>query len=171
MISLAKISAFDQRLAQLLLPWRQRRWLRLPAKLISFLFAGPTCAVLYILSFLSFAGLRDLLQAILLAELIQLSVIGFLRSWTRRTRPVEAEKLIYFPRWNRYSFPSLHASRSAMLCLLTGLYFNGSFWLLLALGLACALSRILLQKHFLTDVIFGAGVGLLVGWLAHWLVL
>ncbi|MDX1580678.1 MAG: phosphatase PAP2 family protein [Alphaproteobacteria bacterium] len=166
MSTLAAIIAFDQRLAQALLPLRELRWLRIGAKLTSIVFAGPVCFLLYAASYLAFSELRELLHLILLAEAFQLGLIALLRNMTRRTRPAGAEKLIYYPRWNRYSFPSLHASRSAMLCLAVSLFYSWPFVLLAPLAALCAASRLLLQKHFLTDVLCGATIGLLASFLS-----
>ncbi|MBF0389771.1 MAG: phosphatase PAP2 family protein [Desulfamplus sp.] len=71
--------------------------------------------------------------------------------------------------WNQYSFPSLHASRSFMLSIIIynefHIYNRGSlssiyiFFPIFA-ALTISFSRLVLQKHFLSDVVIGAFIGM-----------
>ncbi len=110
------------------------------------------------------------------AEFIQLTIIISLRYFIKRERPVPAFPLIFNEKvklyalvvgWNRYSFPSLHASRAFMLCIII---YNGpgihnmdfiSLFLLLASAMTVTLSRLILQRHFMSDVVTGATVGMI----------
>ena len=68
------------------------------------------------------------------------------------------------------SFPSSHAANAAALALVLGRRWRRlapAFWLLSAL-VAC--SRIYLNRHFLSDVLFGVAIGVGIGWLTYqWL--
>ncbi|MBF0229326.1 MAG: phosphatase PAP2 family protein [Desulfamplus sp.] len=116
------------------------------------------------------------------AEIIQLSIIIPLRYLVRRPRPIpdlpftflEKWKLYPFWKiyaflegWNRYSFPSLHASRAFLLCIIiyNGLAIynmNGIIYLVILIfaSITVSFSRLVLQRHFLSDVITGAMVGI-----------
>ncbi|MBF0413577.1 MAG: phosphatase PAP2 family protein [Desulfamplus sp.] len=123
------------------------------------------------------------------AEFIQLSIIVPVRYLIRRPRPVIEQPSIFskqsklfskrfglYPflklynligRWNQYSFPSLHASRAFFLCIIiyNGLAIynmNGIIYLLplLFASITVSFSRLVLQRHFLSDVITGAMVGI-----------
>jgi membrane-associated phospholipid phosphatase len=85
-------------------------------------------------------------------ELIKLAV--------GRTRPDGSR-----PRGNS-SFPSSHAANAFALALVLGLRWprlSPAMWLLAAL---VAFSRIYLNRHFLSDVLVGAGLGVALSWLA-----
>ena len=68
------------------------------------------------------------------------------------------------------SFPSSHAANAAALALVLGRRWRRlapALWLLSAL-VAC--SRIYLNRHFLSDVLFGVAIGVGIGWLTYrWL--
>ncbi len=77
----------------------------------------------------------------------------------------------------RYGFVSSHASNAFAVALFLGLWWrhtfarmpwrNGVLWLLLAWAALVAYSRPYLGKHYLGDVVCGAAVGLLLGWLTY----
>jgi len=68
------------------------------------------------------------------------------------------------------SFPSSHAANAAALALVLGLRWprtSPALWLLAAL---VAFSRIYLNRHFLSDVLVGVGLGVALSWLTvRWL--
>lgn len=110
------------------------------------------------------------------AEFIQLTIIISLRYFTKRERPAPAFTLIFNENaklyalvvgWNRYSFPSLHASRAFMICIIT---YNGldihnmdfiCLFLLFVSAMTVMLGRLILQRHFMSDVVTGATVGMI----------
>lgn len=59
------------------------------------------------------------------------------------------------------SFPSAHAAAAVLLIVLMAIYWRRSWWVVLPLGsLACA-SRVVLERHFPSDVLIGAALAVL----------
>jgi undecaprenyl-diphosphatase len=84
----------------------------------------------------------------------------------RRERP-EGEWGRLYRKADPHSFPSGHASRAIMLSVLGVLL--GPLWFALALviwGPLVALARVAMGVHYLSDILAGAALGLLVGWLS-----
>jgi membrane-associated phospholipid phosphatase len=110
---------------------------------------------------------------------IDLIIVGLLKLITKRQRPHlnETNDMVYGTNYgpDKYSFPSGHSSRSILIAnLLTYLYFIQSkslslfYVVLLHLwSYMTCLSRLLLVRHFLSDVI----IGILIGYLTFYLVL
>ena len=68
------------------------------------------------------------------------------------------------------SFPSSHAANAAALALVLGRRWRRLAPALWALTGIVAFSRMYLDRHFLSDVLCGAGIGLGLGWLTFaWL--
>ena len=100
---------------------------------------------------------------ILLAEIAGLFAIIILRYATRRKRPLASRDLFWFSPWNKYSFPSHHAFRSFMVATILGIKYPISIPFLFIVAFSIGFSRIYLSKHYLTDVIAGAFLGISVG--------
>jgi len=86
-----------------------------------------------------------------------------LKFLTRRGRPREINGF-YSTRYDRYSFPSGHATRVAclaMVCSHQGPVWAAGFY---ALALFIALCRVVLGIHYIFDVLTGLAVGSLVSW-------
>ncbi|MEM3153958.1 MAG: phosphatase PAP2 family protein [Candidatus Woesearchaeota archaeon] len=66
------------------------------------------------------------------------------------------------------SFPSLHAMRAAVLATILSITFHNN--LLTALFAFCAIcvatSRVMTKRHYISDVIVGLILGVIIGWLA-----
>jgi membrane-associated phospholipid phosphatase len=75
-------------------------------------------------------------------------------------------------RFDASSFPSLHSMRASLLAALLALYFNND--LLTALFALCAVgvgvARVVQKRHFISDVVVGLIVGVLLAFLSVWLV-
>ncbi len=102
-------------------------------------------------------------------------VNGAIKSLFRRRRPESSQPRPFSLRQPRTSsFPSGHAS-AAMLAaaLLSRDEFSavlGSLWpLWYGLAIMVSLSRIHTRIHHASDVVAGAGLGVLLGWLARWI--
>ena len=100
---------------------------------------------------------------ILLAEIAGLIAIVILRYATRRKRPLASRNLFWFSPWNKYSFPSHHAFRSFMVATILATKYPISIPFLFIVAISIGFSRIYLSKHYLTDVIAGAFLGIFVG--------
>ena len=100
------------------------------------------------------------------ALLLDLVVVAFLKLLIRRQRPVYNEMDMFATvSVDNYSFPSGHASRAAMLAGLFGIFLPSfASRVVIFLWAAClAVSRVVLGRHHVTDVI----CGVLIGWLQY----
>ena len=92
------------------------------------------------------------------------ATVEVLKFAVNRTRPDGERKR------SNSSFPSSHAANATALAMVLGLrwrWIAPPLWLLAA---TVGFSRIYLNRHFLTDVLFGMAIGVGVGWLAlRWL--
>jgi undecaprenyl-diphosphatase len=168
--SIARLLRIDERLTRpLTLPERPRllrllglglahsgdsyAWAGLLA--VAWFFGGPGWKARAIVIF---AGL-------VLTELVTVGV----KMAVRRPRPPGTEGGVY-RRMDPYSFPSGHAARAAMLCILSFLMGPpAAFFAILAWSPFMVLSRIAIGIHYVFDVIAGAVMGALLTW-ALWAV-
>lgn len=103
-----------------------------------------------------------------LVMLVQANVAELLKRLFGRLRPEEASHLTIFQgpdfAHNYYSLPSGHAAAAfALAAILTSWYPRGRWAFLIGASLVC-LARVQLQRHFFSDVLFGAFVGWHVAW-------
>jgi undecaprenyl-diphosphatase len=102
----------------------------------------------------------------LAAILILIAIVMPLKFSIRRRRPVGEWGGIY-RNTDPHSFPSGHAARSFLIAVVaTGL---GPAWLAIALWVwapLVALARVAMGVHYLSDIIAGAALGILIGSLA-----
>ena len=61
--------------------------------------------------------------------------------------------------------PSAHTAAAVLLTALLFRYFRPSAWLLIPAAVLASLSRVAQERHYLSDVIVGAGIALLTVWL------
>ncbi|CAD7695960.1 unnamed protein product [Ostreobium quekettii] len=94
-----------------------------------------------------------------------LALVGCLKAAVRRPRPAynDAEDYALVVSVDRHSFPSGHASRALFIAALTTAWGVPALWLALAWawGGLVGLSRVMMGRHYLTDVVGGWVVGLL----------
>jgi membrane-associated phospholipid phosphatase len=95
------------------------------------------------------------------------AIISPIRLIFFRRRPDKQQFSGVFTKIDASSFPSMHSARSTVLAIvLTQAFPQPSVRALLALGvLAVVVTRVLLKRHFVSDVIGGVVVGAVVGWL------
>jgi len=110
-------------------------------------------------------GNEDLYQLqmnLLMALILDIICIAFLKALTRRRRPSPTNDI--GP--DKFSFPSGHASRAAMLVYIF-VYVNPLPIIcippLLAWLVTVAVSRVVAEKHFLLDIFAGIGIGFFEG--------
>ena len=110
----------------------------------------------------------QLVVAVALAYILTI----FVRLFFFRRRPDKQKYHSLIGRFDASSFPSLHAMRASVLATLLALYFNNS--LLTVLFIICALgvgiARVVQKRHFVSDVLVGLVVGVLIAFLSIWLV-
>ncbi|XP_001357171.4 phospholipid phosphatase 6 [Drosophila pseudoobscura] len=99
----------------------------------------------------------------LVGLILDIVVVAVLKSFVRRRRPVAIkDTLVIGP--DKFSFPSGHASRAFyVLIFFTKLYSLNFVFLmpLTAWAVSVALSRLILQRHYMLDIFAGAIIGVL----------
>lgn len=108
-------------------------------------------------------GLYEIEVNILLGLIIDIIIVACLKAATRRRRPVATDDPFAVGP-DKFSFPSGHASRAFLVAtffiVLSPLHFI--FWgPLLAWASATALSRLLMYRHHVVDVVCGCVLGVL----------
>jgi undecaprenyl-diphosphatase len=95
------------------------------------------------------------------------AVVSLLRLLFFRTRPDRQKYGGFFTKIDAGSFPSMHTTRAVVLAILLAQFFAAPLISgLLVLGvLAVAVTRVLLHRHYATDVIGGIVLGAIIGWL------
>ncbi len=105
-------------------------------------------------------------RSILTGLVIQTATVEVLKPLTGRPRPAQCDGLTVFygPAGSEFhSFPSSHAAFAFMLATVAAAYFPRWRWL--AYGVATALSRVLLDRHFISDIMVGAFIGYMAAYL------
>ncbi len=107
---------------------------------------------------------KKLLSGYLAVMIGQGLVVDLIKILVGRGRPLMEKGAFYFhpfspPRMEMTSFPSGDATAALALATLLGIYYPKSKWLFWLLALGSGLSRIARGRHFPSDVIFGAGLG------------
>ncbi|XP_057333366.1 polyisoprenoid diphosphate/phosphate phosphohydrolase PLPP6 [Microplitis mediator] len=120
------------------------------------------------LAFIWILGSKSLYQMqvnLFIGLLIDIVAVAVLKAATRRRRPAKNDDPFEMGP-DKYSFPSGHASRVAMLT-----YFFINLWPvpiffmppLLAWSTAVCVSRVLLKRHYILDVLGGVCLGIFTG--------
>jgi len=127
---------------------------------------GRTGGAILVLLVIILAGRRwkHIGRSILAGLVIQTATVEVLKPLTGRPRPPQCDGLsvFYGPAGSEFhSFPSGHAAFAFMLATVAAAYFPRWRWLAYAGAGAIALSRVLLDRHFISDIIVGAVVGYL----------
>lgn len=99
-----------------------------------------------------------------LALLFDLLIVGLLKVIVRRPRPVyNVDDMFATVSVDRYSFPSGHSTRAAMVAFLFSLYWTNTAHVVLGFVWASmvAISRVVLGRHHVSDVTLGVTIGYL----------
>jgi undecaprenyl-diphosphatase len=173
---LAYVLASDDRLSDRVLAWRPPRWVRV--WMLTATRLGDGWLWLAAAALLAANGRRGLevLSAGAVAAGVANALLLCLKGRVRRARPCErarschfdVDPLAWFPS-DRFSFPSGHALNAFALGSVIALAFPIAAVPILALAASVAASRVVLGLHWVSDVLVGAFVGLLIGtsvWLA-----
>ncbi len=110
---------------------------------------------------------KRLLVTILTGFAVQTALTEGIKWLVGRPRPSQIPEptLFYGPGTDYHSFPSGHASFAFVFVTICSHYFPRARWPLLLLGVFVAASRVVLGAHYVSDVTFGALIGILSGWL------
>jgi undecaprenyl-diphosphatase len=173
---LAYVLASDDRLSDRILAWRPPRWVRV--WMLTATRLGDGWLWLAGAAFLAASGHRgfQVLAAGAVAAGLANVLLLCLKGRVRRARPCERARPRHFDvdplAWlpsDRFSFPSGHALNAFAIGSVIALAFPIAAVPILALAGSVAASRVVLGLHWVSDVLVGAFVGLLIGtsvWLA-----
>ncbi|CAG9770478.1 unnamed protein product [Ceutorhynchus assimilis] len=111
--------------------------------------------------------LVELQVNIILALILDILFVALIKAYFRRRRPL-ANKNDAFAEFgpDHFSFPSGHCSRAAMVTIIFGFLWQVPLIMfppLLAWTVALCLSRVLMERHYLLDVIGGVVLGIMEG--------
>lgn len=98
---------------------------------------------------------------ILCAAAMQTGLTELIKHMAGRPRPDEYDHVTVFfgPGTDYHSFPSGHASYAFMLATIAAAYFPRWRWLSYGMALVIATSRVMLDRHFVSDVTVGGLLG------------
>ena len=83
-----------------------------------------------------------------------------------RPRDLEPHCWAYIATKDKFSFPSGHSTTAFAVALSLGSFYPEIMLVLLILAANVAISRVIVGMHFLSDVLAGAGMGALLGYVA-----
>jgi len=113
------------------------------------------------------ATVRQVVIVTALAVILSAGSVTIVKPFLRRQRPRPDMKGFFWDRFDRYSFPSGHAARTASIAIVMGInypHYAPSFFLL---PFIVGLCRIALGIHYLSDIL----VGLIIGFVFAWVVI
>jgi undecaprenyl-diphosphatase len=161
-----QIEINDHRLMRRVHRWRAPRWLRI---LMIMMTRGGDGWLWYAIgAILAFFGGDERFLAIgagATAAVTGIFLFRALKHSSRRRRPCEIEphcwSSILPP--DKYSFPSGHSITAFAVATSLGLYYPQLLLVLVTAAFLIAISRIILGMHFLSDVLAGCAIGVLLG--------
>ncbi len=100
--------------------------------------------------------------------LLVMLTITLIKYLIRRERPQPPGEFVTF-RYDAYSFPSGHAARMAALAVGVAFFFPGLSWLAIGVALGVALARVAVGVHYVSDILAGIAVGVILAGVDIWL--
>jgi undecaprenyl-diphosphatase len=161
---LAYVDAGDHRIARRFAAWRPPRWFRLWMLAATRLGDGWLWLAAGCLLIAAGREQRAAQQAAGLALFVTNAVVVTLKRCCRRRRPeafLPARAELYA--FDRFSFPSGHTMNAFAASTLLALAFPSSTPLAAFVAASIGLSRLVLRAHFLSDVLAGALLGVVIG--------
>jgi undecaprenyl-diphosphatase len=161
------IQSNDHRIMRKIHRWRAPRWFRILMIMMTRLGDGWLWYSIGLI-LLVFGGAQKFLAigAAMTAAAIGIFLFRTLKHASRRKRPCEIEphcwSLILPP--DKYSFPSGHSITSFAIAVSIGMFYPDLQAVLLLVAFLIASSRIILGMHFLSDVLAGSTIGILLGY-------
>ena len=160
------IQSGDHRLMRRVHRWRAPRWFRI--LMITSTRSGDGWLWYAIGAILAVFGGDDRFRAIgagAVAAVVGIFLFRALKHSSRRKRPCEIEPHCWasiLPP-DKYSFPSGHSITAFAVATSLGLFYPQLLAVLLTAAFLIAASRIILGMHFLSDVLVGCALGVLLG--------
>jgi undecaprenyl-diphosphatase len=166
---LGYIEQRDLRLMRRLHRWRAPRVIRVFMLMMSRLGNGWLWYSLGI--FILICGGQNRYRAFFagaLAALVAILIFQRVKPLSRRRRPCEIEPHCWaaIAPPDRFSFPSGHAMTSFAIAVAVGSFYPQCQPCLLTVAALIAVSRVIVGMHFLTDIVAGAAMGTLIGYLS-----
>lgn len=165
-----QIQSNDHRLMRRVHRWRAPRWFRI---LMIVATRGGDGWLWYMLGMILvlFGGSHRFaaIGAAATAAAAGIFVFRALKHASHRKRPCEIEPHCWasiLPP-DKYSFPSGHSITAFGVAISIGLFYPQLLGLLLTAAVLIAASRIILGMHFLSDVLAGAAIGMILGSLSY----
>jgi undecaprenyl-diphosphatase len=162
------VTESDFRVNHRLVAWRPPRWFRLWMRAATRLGDGWLWIVTGVL--LAAAGGRGLLGAVALAAGVANGLLVPLKRCFRRPRPCDLEPNPHFGahyrpqfRGDAFSFPSGHTLNAFAVGTVIALGFPSLAPLAFLVAVSVGGSRVFLGLHFVTDVVVGAVLGVVIG--------
>jgi undecaprenyl-diphosphatase len=164
------IQSNDHRLMRKIHRWRAPRWFRILMIMMTRLGDGWLWYSIGLI-LLVFGGCQKFLAigAATAAAAAGIFLFRTLKHASRRKRPCEIEPHCWasiLPP-DKYSFPSGHSITSFAIALAIGMFYPDLQIVLLVVALLIASSRIILGMHFLSDVLAGSAIGILLGYFSY----
>lgn len=134
-------------------------------------FFGGSFFFAFLAAFLFFTG-KDLLSLRLIAlYVLSLGLAVLIRLFYFRERPDKEKYTNLFEKLDSSSFPSLHSMRVAGLFVLFNSFYGSFFISVIFLGVALLVfaSRYFLKKHYVSDILAGAVLGMVLAYLIGYL--
>ncbi|MBN1217976.1 MAG: phosphatase PAP2 family protein [Anaerolineae bacterium] len=166
-VMMARLASFDVTLSQRFALSSQSDWWQV-ARVIAhvgdgyYVFGG--LGVFYLLGWLLDNPLlrRDVLTIVLIILAAGIVTTG-IKYVVRRQRPRPPDEFVSL-KYDKYSFPSGHATRMAALAVTTVFFYPSLGWLLGAAALLVAVARVVVGIHYVSDIVVGLTVGVGVSW-------
>lgn len=157
------IQRWDQKTSQLFLSHSYNQFQAKISRLVSRTGDGP----FYLFLGIFLAGCdgprgRGFLVSALLAFAIELPVYWILKNSFKRERPRNMP--VFITPSDRYSLPSGHTAAAFLMAETLSGFYPMLLWIAFIWAGFIGASRLLLGVHYLTDLIAGAGLGLLAAW-------
>lgn len=165
-----QIQSNDHRIMRRVHKWRPPRWFRILMILATRMGDGWLWYALGLI-LVVYGGPHRFVAIGASASATAVGIVLFqnLKRASRRQRPCEIEphcwSAILPP--DKFSFPSGHSITAFAVALSIGLFYPELQGCLLAVALLIASSRIILGMHFLSDVLVGSMIGIVLGFLSY----
>ncbi|MGQ9628206.1 MAG: phosphatase PAP2 family protein [Anaerolineae bacterium] len=109
---------------------------------------------------------RQMVAVGTLAVIASAGSVTLVKPLARRKRPEgDVSGHFFWKRFDRYSFPSGHAARTASIAVVVGLSYPNFATPFYFLPFVVGFSRIALGIHYLSDILAGLAIGFLLAWM------